>query len=137
MRELGSAEKPTWRQWDSVTEAAEGQRVGLCDDEESIASQPVDSNGVCGACRARDSKIWWKAPKGLTTDILCDTCGPNWRKYADLNVRPLREESLPIGKGKAAEKREGTPLNGPNIKRARVRHRVSPAIASSSIMFYV
>lgn len=92
----------------------------LDDDDGSLDLRPSKSNPTCGACRTRDSKVWWKAPKGLSTNILCDKCGPNWRRYADLNVRPLREESLPSTKAKAVEKREGTPLTGPVSKRAKV-----------------
>jgi hypothetical protein len=44
----------------------------------------------------------------------------NWRKYADLNVRPVREESLASAKNKSIEKREGTPLGGTAAKRAKV-----------------
>jgi hypothetical protein len=51
--------------------------------------------------------------------VLCDTCGVNWRKYADINVRPVREESVGMGKGEVG-KRGGTPLVGPATKRARV-----------------
>lgn len=112
--------KPPGRQYKSVAEAIIGQRVGLADDEGSIISHP-SKTATCGACRTRDSRTWWKAPKGLSTSILCDTCGTNWRKYADLNVRPIREESLPATAAKkVAEKREGTPLAGPVAKRARV-----------------
>ena len=90
------------------------------DDDGSVDLQPTRANPACGACRTRESKVWWKAPKGLTTNILCDNCGLNWRKYADLNVRPVRDESLPTAKTKAIEKREGTPLGGPPTKRAKV-----------------
>ena len=124
IRESGSPAKPNWTFWDTVTDAAEGQRVGLSDDERSIADDVLEDEGLCGACRTRDSKVWWKAPKGLATDILCDTCGISWRKYADLNVRPLREESLPSAKAKAGEKREGTPLQPPGPKRTRVSRSV-------------
>jgi len=103
-----------------MTDAAEGQHVGLADEEGSVADQSSDAECLCGACRTRESKVWWKAPKGLATDTLCDACGVSWRKYADLNVRPLREESLSSGKAKSSEKREGTPLTGPSTKRARV-----------------
>jgi hypothetical protein len=89
------------------------------DDDGSIDLRPTKANPACGACRTRESKVWWKAPKGLATNILCDNCGLNWRKYADLNVRPMREESMPSAKIKAIEKREGTPLGGP-AKRAKV-----------------
>jgi hypothetical protein len=90
------------------------------DDDSSIDLRPTRANPACGACRTRESKVWWKAPKGLATNILCDTCGSNWRKYADLNVRPVREESLSSAKNKAIEKRESTPLGGPAAKRAKV-----------------
>jgi hypothetical protein len=119
IRASGDPVTPTYPRWGTISEAAEGQHVGLSDDE-SIADQSSDVDNICGACRTRESKTWWKAPKGLATDILCDTCGINWRKYADLNVRPSREESLLAAKAKSAEKREGTPLAGPSMKRARV-----------------
>lgn len=105
------------KQYGSAEEAGGGQHVGYSDDEGSVVLQSTKTP-VCAACRTRESKIWWKAPKGLQTNVLCDTCGTNWRKYADLSVRPWREESLP--KTKAIEKREGTPLAGPSAKRAKV-----------------
>jgi hypothetical protein len=94
--------------------------VGLSDDEGSVVSSSSKTVHSCGACRTRESQTWWKAPKGLATDVLCDTCGTNWRKYADINVRPLREESLPTTKVDPLGKRGGTPLVGPSTKRARV-----------------
>ncbi|KAF8806889.1 hypothetical protein BYT27DRAFT_7190581 [Phlegmacium glaucopus] len=112
----GTPTKPAGRQYKSREEANDGQRVGLADDNSSIIAQPSKTPS-CGACRTRESKTWWKAPKGLPTNILCDICGTNWRKYADLNVRPVREESLPASK--VREKREGTPLAGPSTKRPR------------------
>lgn len=75
--------------------------------------------------------MWWKAPKGLSTSILCDACGTNWRKYADLNlVRQSREESLPSTKSRTNEKREGTPLSGPSSKRAKVMFFPFPLICA-------
>lgn len=109
-----------WRQWDTVAEAVEGQQVGLSDDEGSIADETTGD--LCGACRTRESKTWWKAPKGLATDVLCDSCGISWRKYADLNVRPSRDESLPSGKTKVPDKREGTPLTNLGPKRVKVSY---------------
>lgn len=90
----------------------------LSPDEGSIVKQLTKGNSSCGACRTRESETWWKAPKGLITNVLCDNCGIGWRKYADLNVRPVREETL--AKSKPGDKREGTPLNGPITKRAKV-----------------
>ena len=102
------------------------------DDVKSVVDIPPSTPGVrhsnfCAACRTRESKVWWKAPKGLSTAILCDTCGLNWRKYADLNARPTtREESAMnsgangVSKGRGADKREGTPLTGPVTKKVKV-----------------
>ncbi|KAJ7580151.1 hypothetical protein C8J56DRAFT_795466 [Mycena floridula] len=93
------------------------QTVGPSDDEKSVVTAPSKAPS-CGACRTKESRQWWRAPKGLATSLLCDPCGQNWRKYADLNVRPLREESVP--KTKTLDKREGTPLAGPSTKRPRL-----------------
>lgn len=103
-----------------VDEKAESTTREPTPDEEegSIVMEPP-RNVSCGACRTRESDVWWKAPKGLPTSVLCDNCGLSWRKYADLNVRPMREEAL--SKAKPGDKREGTPLNGPQSKRAKVR----------------
>ena len=65
------------------------------DDEGSIVTELKKGHNSCGACRTRESETWWKAPKGLPTNVLCDHCGLSWRKYADLNVRPIREEPVP------------------------------------------
>ncbi|KAF9560108.1 hypothetical protein CPC08DRAFT_708307 [Agrocybe pediades] len=121
-RASGPQAKPLILQYKSTKEAEDGQHVGLSDDDSSIIAQPSKTPS-CGACRTRESKVWWKAPKGLSTNILCDTCGTNWRKYADLNVRPLREESVPTTKTR--EKRGGTPLSAPASKRPRTSVSVS------------
>lgn len=106
----------------------------LSDDECSIVELPTSgssfarTNNYCAACRTRDTDVWWKAPKGLSTPYLCDSCGVNWRKYADLSSRPTtREETsmnsstpAPLGSVKAREKREGTPLTAPVTKKAKV-----------------
>jgi hypothetical protein len=90
------------------------------DSEGSIVRAPSKAHSSCGACRTRDTKQWWKAPKGLATPVLCDACGISWRKYADLNhLRPIREEAAAAKQGKT-EKREGTPLAGSNSKRVKV-----------------
>jgi hypothetical protein len=94
------------------------QRVGPSDDEGSVVEGEL--NSFCGACRTRESNVWWKAPKGLFTHVLCDSCGATWRKYADLNVRPLREESISSNKSKSMDKREGTPLQSHVVKRTKV-----------------
>ncbi|KAG2075540.1 hypothetical protein BDR04DRAFT_1091037 [Suillus decipiens] len=103
---------------DEVSSATAAVTDQFSDDEGSIMPGLSRHNNSCGACRTRESENWWRAPKGLATDILCDTCGTNWRKYADLNFRTIREDALPSSK-KGSDKREGTPLNGPSTKRVK------------------
>lgn len=117
LKSSGPPSKPPSLTYKTLAEASSGQHVGGMDDDSSIIAQPSKTPS-CGACRTRESKKWWKAPKGLPTNILCDTCGSNWRKYADLNVRQFREESAPLTKTR--EKREGTPIAGPSSKRVKV-----------------
>ncbi|KAF5373286.1 hypothetical protein D9615_007375 [Tricholomella constricta] len=112
----GPPPKVPHRQYTSPKHASDGQHVGLSDEEGSVIDQPSKSPS-CAACRTRESTTWWKAPKGLATNIMCDSCGTGWRKYADLVVRPVRDEA--VSSGKRLEKREGTPLTGPATKRAR------------------
>ncbi|KAJ3773251.1 hypothetical protein FB446DRAFT_733812 [Lentinula raphanica] len=127
----------------SETGLDHSQTIGLSEDESSVIVPPSKAP-LCGACRTRDSKIWWKAPKGLQSNILCDSCGVNYRKYADLNMRAIREESTPassiapLGPGQGSstrgrhsasssstgEKREGTPLAGPASKRSKTASSV-------------
>ncbi|KAG6879946.1 hypothetical protein C0992_009304 [Termitomyces sp. T32_za158] len=120
----GPRQKVQHRQFESPEQALEGQRVGLSDDEGSTIEQP-SKPPTCAACRTRESTTWWKAPKGLSSDMMCDSCGTGWRKYADLVVRPLRDEAITSGKSRL-DKREGTPLVGPSAKRARAHVAKSP-----------
>ncbi|KAG5644870.1 hypothetical protein DXG03_007511 [Asterophora parasitica] len=115
----GPPPKVAHRQYDSPQHANHGQYVGLSDDEGSIVIQPSKPPS-CAACRTRESTTWWKAPKNLPTNVMCDNCGTGWRKYADLILRPVRDET--ISAGKRTEKREGTPLTGPATKRVKVRN---------------
>ncbi|CAK5267753.1 unnamed protein product [Mycena citricolor] len=136
IREHGRPSRPLGRKHQNPVEAANGQRVGLADEEASVISNPSKAP-TCGACRTRESKTWWKAPKGLSTSVLCDSCGTNWRRYADLNVRAMvREESVPAQPKKPVlDKREGTPLTAPVTKRARTSasaHSTSPPAVSTA-----
>ncbi|KAL0060485.1 putative PHD type zinc finger protein with BAH domain-containing protein [Marasmius tenuissimus] len=120
LREDGPPPEPTFARYKSLESTTEGQTVGPSEDADdaSVVAAPSKPPS-CGACRTKESKKWWKAPKGLQSSFLCDNCGLNWRKYADLNVRPVREESLPAQKAKTLEKREGSPLSAPSTKRVK------------------
>lgn len=117
IRKLGIPAKRASQEPLTAAQAAIGQHVGPEDDNESIVTRPTKS--ICGACRTRDSPLWWKAPKNVSSDVLCDNCGINYRKYADLASRVTRDDSSSQTK-KTVDKREGTPLTAPGgSKRAR------------------
>ena len=75
----------------------------------------MGGNNSC--CWMRELDVWWKVPKGLPTNIVCDNCGVSWREYTELNVRPMREKLLE--KSKVAECKE-TLLNSTSAKWAKV-----------------
>jgi hypothetical protein len=66
--------------------------------------------------------------------MLCDNCGFTWRRYADLNVRPTREDSQNGNQkaGKSTDKREGTPLVSNVAKRAKTQASASTSSAPAS-----
>lgn len=99
------------------------------DDEGSVVNGQLDHDPAakatlfCGSCKTRDSAVWWKGPKGLSSSVMCEPCGIAWRKYGDVSGPP-KVEPLPAKKllnGTAGEKREGTPLVQPPLKKQKVR----------------
>lgn len=93
------------------------------DDEGSVirfdqeSAQPATI--FCGSCRTRDSAVWWKAPKGMSSSVLCDVCGLNWRKYGDHGYSRINRDDPLLAK-RVVEKREGTPLTATSAKRQKV-----------------
>jgi hypothetical protein len=73
---------------------------------------------ACASCRTKDSRTWFKAPKHreLPSSVLCDSCSPSWRKYAELPLRSVRDEAS----AKKTDKREGTPLASTVTKKTKV-----------------
>jgi hypothetical protein len=115
------------------------------DDNTSIYQKNDRRVYICAVCRTRESDSWWKAPRNLPTNALCDDCGMLWRKYAIKSARGTEKEkeyltrvqnqsnqfgtpeppttrSGASGAKLAAEKakREGTPLQAPTSKRLKV-----------------
>ena len=120
-KSLPPSSKQTIRQ--SSTPASE--------EEKSVVNVKLEGRGIaafstCAACRTRHSNTWWKAPKGLSTAVLCDDCGVHWRKYGDLNLKPPKEDNIPSTKQRipTTEKREGTPLAGPTAKRMKACYTI-------------
>ncbi|KAF8748005.1 PHD-like zinc-binding domain [Rhizoctonia solani] len=76
---------------------------------------------VCGACRSKESAVWWKAPRGLPTEVMCDQCGISWRKYGDIRSGRIEEPK----KSNGIDKRENTPQ--PPVKRTKVSMSRGPS----------
>lgn len=90
------------------------------DDNSSVLSFAISgpARTSCGACKKKESKLWWKAPRGfeLSSAMLCDSCSMSWRKYAELKI----SRSEDVAKAKYIDKRDGTPLSLPTTKRPKV-----------------
>ncbi|CAE6428957.1 unnamed protein product [Rhizoctonia solani] len=92
------------------------------DDEGSVYGFGGDvPRQVCGACRSKESAVWWKAPRGLPTEVMCDQCGISWRKYGDIRSGRIEEPK----KGNGVDKRENTPQ--PPVKRTKVSMSRGPS----------
>ena len=111
----------------SSSQQTSRQPSAASEEEKSIVNMKTEGRGIaaystCAACRTRQSSVWWKAPKGLSSAVLCEDCGVHWRKYGDLNLQPPKVDNVPSIKQRipTTEKREGTPLAGPSAKRSRV-----------------
>ncbi|CAE6484289.1 unnamed protein product [Rhizoctonia solani] len=106
----------------SKTNTLTGKNISLkrsrspsSDDESSVYGFGGDvPRQVCGACRSKESAVWWKAPRGLPTEVMCDQCGISWRKYGDIRSGRIEEPK----KGNGVDKRENTPQ--PPVKRTKV-----------------
>lgn len=97
------------------------------DDEGSVINGETEGNGknsqFCSSCKTRDATVWWKGPKGLSSSVMCETCGIFWRKYGDIKGPSKPDEIAPkkavaVANGNA-EKREGTPLVQPPAKKQK------------------
>ncbi|QRV88660.1 Lid2 complex component snt2 [Ceratobasidium sp. AG-Ba] len=92
------------------------------DDESSVYGFGDDvPRQVCGACRTKESGVWWKAPRGLPSEVMCDQCGISWRKYGDIRSGRIEEPKKLNG----VEKRENTPQ--PPVKRTKVSASRGPS----------
>lgn len=92
------------------------------DDESSVYGFGGDvPRQMCGACRAKESGVWWKAPRGLPSEVMCDQCGISWRKYGDIRSGRIEEPK----KSNGVEKRENTPQ--PPVKRTKVSASRGPS----------
>ncbi|KAF8757602.1 PHD-zinc-finger like domain [Rhizoctonia solani] len=100
----------------------EAKSLTSSDDESSVYGFGGDvPRQVCGACRSKESAVWWKAPRGLPTEVMCDQCGISWRKYGDIRSGRIEEPK----KSNGIDKRENTPQ--PPVKRTKVSMSRGPS----------
>lgn len=93
------------------------------DEEDSVFNPDLNKRApVCAACGSNTSSTWWKAPKGLSTPVLCSFCGIAWRRYGDLTLRGGREDTAVTQKARTSisEKREGSPQSTHLSKKQKV-----------------
>lgn len=55
----------------------------VSEDEGSLYNAPfVSANRMqCAACGTRQSNVWWKSPRTVQGNAMCESCGSNYRKY--------------------------------------------------------
>lgn len=126
------------------TQEVEPTPVVIIDDNTSIYQKNDRRTYTCAVCRTRESESWWKAPRNLPTNSMCDDCGILWRKYAIKSAKgtdkekeylariqptnnstpdpPSTRSGAAANKVQAVEKskREGTPLLAPVSKKTKV-----------------
>lgn len=64
------------------------------DDASSLynANYVRDHKLQCAVCWTRISNVWWKCPRSVTGNAMCETCGSNYRKYGVLSA-PKAEDA--------------------------------------------
>lgn len=116
----------------------------ISDDNTSIYQKNDRRVYTCAVCRTRESETWWKAPRNLPTNTMCDDCGMAWRKYAIKSAKGTDKEKEYLSRiqqqhnhgtpeppvtraanNKAAQlaekqKRDGTPATAPPAKKQKV-----------------
>lgn len=47
------------------------------DGEGSVFNDDLSGGGKlkCAACQSRESRVWWRCPKSITGNAMCENCG--------------------------------------------------------------
>ncbi|OCF76650.1 hypothetical protein I204_02349 [Kwoniella mangroviensis CBS 8886] len=84
------------------------------DDEVSLYGNDFtkrkDKDVKCAACSTRLSQVWWRCPRTVQGDAMCEDCGSNYRKYGvisfvkseDSKKEKQKEATLKKSKGDAS-----------------------------------
>lgn len=88
-----------------IRSRAESEAVD--DDTSSLYNAAfVSTNKLqCAACSTRISNVWWKCPRTVQGNAMCESCGSNYRKYGvisfvkadDAKLRPDKKEPRTAG----------------------------------------
>lgn len=98
-----------------------GAGSGKADDEVSLfGADYVSSHKMqCAACSTRLGDIWWKCPRTISGEAMCESCGANYRKYGVISFAKAEDSKRPEKNGKRLkEERSGasTPVPAPPPK---------------------
>lgn len=67
------------------------------DDEGSLynASFVATNRMQCAACSTRTSNVWWKCPRTVQGNAMCESCGSNYRKYGVISFAKAEDAKRP------------------------------------------
>lgn len=67
------------------------------DDEGSLynASFATINRMQCAACSTRTSNVWWKCPRTVAGNAMCESCGSNYRKYGVISFVKAEDAKRP------------------------------------------
>ncbi|KAJ9119411.1 hypothetical protein QFC24_005644 [Naganishia onofrii] len=82
---------------------------------------PREAKPTCAICGNKKVDSWYKAPRSQSGPYLCNWCGLSFRKYGvAIPYKGTLDDT-----NKKVDKREGTPLDGPTLKKLKVAAAVA------------
>ncbi|KAJ9117562.1 hypothetical protein QFC22_004412 [Naganishia vaughanmartiniae] len=82
---------------------------------------PRDAKPSCAICGNKKVESWYKAPRSQSGPYLCNWCGLSFRKYGvAIPYKGTLDDA-----NKKADKREGTPLDPPTLKKLKIAAAVA------------
>ncbi|WWC87223.1 uncharacterized protein L201_002111 [Kwoniella dendrophila CBS 6074] len=61
----------------------------------------------CAACSTRISSVWWRCPRTVQGETMCEDCGSNYRKYGVISFVKSEDSKKDIKKDAAQKKAKG------------------------------
>ncbi|GMK59807.1 hypothetical protein CspeluHIS016_0900240 [Cutaneotrichosporon spelunceum] len=87
----------------------------ISDDEGSLYSAAYTSANrmSCAACGTRTSNVWWKCPRTVQGNTMCEPCGSNYRKYGVISFVKSDDAKRPEKKDVRRRKDTGSGASTP------------------------